>query len=151
MEERIETLEEQVYGEYDSEWLKTTYATIDMYNETVSTLALIQCEIDSLKGSLEQTKEELRTQIETNITEVMDLTVLNEKAYAKINLTLDVLQKRDDGYHDLKSVMQTVSIRDDVEIDVGTGEPWKLECSTDGIPTDRRNLAWKAAKVFLKN
>ena len=73
---------------------------------------------------------------------------LYEGAYAKVNLTLDVLDKREDGYHDLKSVMQTLSIRDDIEIDVGTGKPWKLLCSKDGIPTDERNLAWKAAKVY---
>ena len=69
-------------------------------------------------------------------------------AYAKLNLTLDVLGKREDGYHNIKSIMQTISIRDDVEIDVGTGEPWTLECSQEGIPTDERNLAWKAAKVY---
>ena len=73
---------------------------------------------------------------------------LYEGAYAKVNLTLDVLDKREDGYHDLKSVMQTLSIRDDIAIDVGTGKPWKLLCSKEGIPTDERNLAWKAAKVY---
>ena len=76
------------------------------------------------------------------------MTTLFEPAYGKLNLTLDVLSKREDGYHDLKSVMQTLSIRDDIEIDVGTGKPWKLLCSKEGIPTDERNLAWKAAKVY---
>ena len=76
------------------------------------------------------------------------MTTLYEGAFAKLNLTLDVLGKREDGYHDLQSVMQTISIRDDIEIDVGTGKPWKLLCSVEGIPTDERNLAWKAAKVF---
>ncbi len=76
------------------------------------------------------------------------MTTLYEGAFAKLNLTLDVLGKREDGYHDLKSVMQAISIRDDVEIDVGTGEPWSLECSMEGIPTDRSNLAWKAAEVY---
>ena len=74
---------------------------------------------------------------------------LYESAYAKLNLTLDVLGKRPDGYHDLKSVMQTISIRDDIEIDVGTQKPWTLKCDKEGIPTDERNLAWKAAKVYL--
>ena len=78
------------------------------------------------------------------------MTTLYEGAFAKINLTLDVLGKRADGYHDLKSVMQTISIRDDVEIDVDTDMPWSLECSMEGIPTDNRNLAWKAAEVFYK-
>ena len=76
------------------------------------------------------------------------MTTLYEGAFAKINLTLDVLGKRDDGYHDLKSVMQTISIRDDVEIDVDTDSPWSLKCSMQGIPEDNRNLAWKAAEVF---
>lgn len=75
---------------------------------------------------------------------------LYEGAFAKVNLTLDVLGKREDGYHDLKSVMQTISIRDDIEIDLDTGKPWKLQCSKEGIPTDERNLAWKAAKVFFE-
>ena len=78
------------------------------------------------------------------------MTTLYEGAFAKLNLTLDVLGKRSDGYHDLQSVMQTVSIRDDIEIDVGTGKPWTLECDKEGIPCDERNLAWKAAAVFEK-
>ena len=77
------------------------------------------------------------------------MTTLYEGAFAKLNLTLDVLGKREDGYHDLKSVMQTISIRDDIEIDIGTGKPWTLECDKEDIPTDERNLAWKAAKVYL--
>ena len=75
---------------------------------------------------------------------------LYEPAYAKVNLTLDVLGKRPDGYHDLKSVMQTISLRDDIEIDIGTGKPWALRCDKEGIPCDERNLAWKAAKVYCE-
>ena len=48
---------------------------------------------------------------------------LREGAFAKINLTLDVLGKRPDGYHNIESVMQTISIRDDVELEIGTGKP----------------------------
>lgn len=74
---------------------------------------------------------------------------LFEPAFAKLNLTLDVLDKRPDGYHNLKSVMQSISLRDDIEIDIGTGKPWKLLCSREDIPTDETNLAWKAAKVYF--
>lgn len=74
---------------------------------------------------------------------------LYEGAFAKVNLTLDVLGRREDGYHDLRSVMQTISIRDDIEIDIGTGKPWVLHCSAEGIPEDERNLAWRAAKVYF--
>lgn len=76
------------------------------------------------------------------------MTTLLEPAFAKINLTLDVLGKRPDGYHDLKSIMQTISLRDDIRLEVGTGEPWKLECDVEGIPCDETNLAWKAAKIY---
>ena len=78
------------------------------------------------------------------------MTTLYEGAFAKLNLTLDVLDKRPDGYHDIKSIMQAISIRDDVEIDIGTGRPWSLECTAEGIPTDETNLAWKAAKVYCQ-
>ncbi len=78
------------------------------------------------------------------------MTTLYEGAFAKINLNLDVLGKREDGYHDLRSVMQTISLRDDIEIDIGTGKPWCLKCDKEGIPCDERNLAWKAAKVYFE-
>ncbi len=78
------------------------------------------------------------------------MTTLYEGAFAKLNLTLDVLGKREDGYHDLQSVMQAISIRDDIEIDIGTGKPWNLLCTEESIPADERNLAWKAAKVYCE-
>lgn len=74
---------------------------------------------------------------------------LQEPAFAKLNLTLDVLGKREDGYHDIKSVMQTISIRDDIEIDLDTGSGWSLKCSDPSIPADESNLAWKAARAFF--
>lgn len=75
---------------------------------------------------------------------------LREGAFAKINLTLDVLDRRPDGYHDIQSVMQTISIRDDVELELGTGKPWQLTCEQAGVPQDNTNLAWKAAEVFCR-
>ena len=76
---------------------------------------------------------------------------LQEPAYAKINLTLDILGKREDGYHEIESVMQQITLCDDVEIDVETGEDWKLECDWEEVPTDSSNLAWKAAGLFYKS
>ena len=75
---------------------------------------------------------------------------LETKAYAKVNLTLDILGKRPDGFHDLQSVMQQISICDDIEIDLETGEDWSLECDRDDVPADSSNLAWKAAGLFYK-
>ena len=60
------------------------------------------------------------------------MTTLYEGAFAKINLTLDVLGKREDGYHDLQSVMQTISIRDDVEIDVERSRILKVAKQKEG-------------------
>lgn len=91
--------------------------------------------------------------------------ILTESAFAKLNLTLDVLDKREDGLHNIKSVMQTISLRDDVVVNVQTGEPWQVHCyrelldetdaenpkttlDTEGLPQDQDNLAWKAAEAF---
>ena len=76
--------------------------------------------------------------------------MIAESAFAKLNLTLDVLGRRPDGYHDLQSIMQTVSIRDDITLEPDTHAPWRLECDRDGIPTDERNLAWQAAELYLR-
>ena len=50
------------------------------------------------------------------------MTTLQENAYAKLNLTLDVLGKRDDGYHELETVMQQITLYDEIEIDVQTAK-----------------------------
>lgn len=78
------------------------------------------------------------------------MTTLQEQAYAKLNLTLEILGKREDGYHDLRSIMQQITLCDDIEIDVETGKDWKLESSDEQLPQDSTNLAWKAAGVFYK-
>ena len=77
------------------------------------------------------------------------MTTLTEGAFAKINLTLDVLDRREDGYHDIRSILQTVALRDDIELLLDTGTGWRIECETAGIPLDETNLAWRAARVFF--
>ena len=59
--------------------------------------------------------------------------IITESAFAKINLTLDVLGKRQDGYHDIRSIMQTISLRDDVVINVDTDAPWAVHCYREVI------------------
>ena len=46
--------------------------------------------------------------------------------------------------------MQTISIRDDVEVEVGTAKPWTLSCDKEDVPQDSSNLAWKAAEMFCR-
>ncbi len=72
------------------------------------------------------------------------------KAPAKINLSLDVLRRRPDGYHDVSMVMQTVSLYD--YVDVEQTETGKIEifCDYPGVPCDEKNIAYKAAESFFK-
>ena len=69
------------------------------------------------------------------------------KAYAKINLSLDILRKRKDGYHELKMIMQTVSLYDEIYIE--KSDTISIECNKDDIPLNNKNLAWKAADAFF--
>ncbi len=72
---------------------------------------------------------------------------MTEFAYAKLNLTLEVGEKRTDGYHELRSVMTSASLCDVVDVEK-TAEV-TLVCDRADLPTDRRNLAVKAAEVFF--
>lgn len=81
----------------------------------------------------------------------MQLKVL---APAKINLSLDIKGKRDDGYHDVAMVMQTVSLYDTVTVSDEVPESQDtlvaVTCDVEGIPTDDSNIVCKAAKAFYK-
>ena len=76
-------------------------------------------------------------------------------APAKLNLTLDILGLRPDGYHELDMLMQAVSLCDSIEITADTGVDRALTCETPagelipGIPSDSSNLAWRAADAFF--
>lgn len=71
------------------------------------------------------------------------------KAYGKVNITLDVVGKREDGYHLLEMIMQTVDLYDVISIDRAK-EGINLSCNKAYIPTDERNLAYKAARLFME-
>lgn len=73
------------------------------------------------------------------------------KAYGKINLGLDVIRKREDGYHDLDMIMQTVGIYDDVTIKK-TDTKGEIMVKTDAVvlPNDEGNLAYRAAKLLME-
>ncbi len=78
------------------------------------------------------------------------MTTLEEKAYAKLNLTMDVGPLREDGYHDVSTVMIPITLCDEVTIHLGTGEPWQVRTTDETIPTGRKNLAYKAAQAFYR-
>ncbi len=75
-----------------------------------------------------------------------------ERANAKINLYLDVTGRRENGYHEIVSLMQSVSVCDLVTVDFRPSVHTAIRLSASGndaMPTDCRNLAWRAAELFL--
>lgn len=70
-------------------------------------------------------------------------------AYAKINLHLDVTQIRDDGYHNIQSIMQSISLCDIVDIEITDDKSIIIECDVTGVPLDEKNIAYKAARRFF--
>lgn len=71
-------------------------------------------------------------------------------AYAKLNLSLDVLDKRPDGYHEMKMVMQTVTLRDRIALETGTGRPLEMRSNLGFLPADEHNLAAAAALALCR-
>ena len=70
-------------------------------------------------------------------------------ARAKINLYLDILSRRENGYHNILSIMQTLDLCDTVTLTrLPTGSGIRVETDAAGLPTDRRNLAYRAAELF---
>lgn len=74
--------------------------------------------------------------------------MIEVNAYAKLNLTLDVLGPRADGYHDLAMVMQSVTLCDTLLVETGTGRGLQLSADNAYLPCDERNLAAAAALHF---
>ena len=75
---------------------------------------------------------------------------MKERAFAKLNLSLDVLARRRDGYHDLRTVMQSVDLCDEVNITITDTPEIRVRTDLPDLPTDCENLAGKAAKLFLE-
>ena len=70
------------------------------------------------------------------------------KSYAKINLTLDVLGKMENGYHEIESIMQTVNLFDLIIID-RTTKDINIHTNLKFLPTNEKNIAYKASKLFF--
>ncbi len=73
---------------------------------------------------------------------------MDVSAYAKINLTLDILRRREDGYHDLRMVMQTVTLADALTVEPVEGREGVMSSDLRYLPADGRNLAQMAAAAF---
>ena len=70
---------------------------------------------------------------------------------AKINLTLKVINKREDGFHNIESIMQTISLYDVLTISVEESARYDIELSgnSNEIPYNEKNLVYKAAMLFV--
>ena len=77
---------------------------------------------------------------------------ITEVAYAKINLGLDIIGRREDGYHEVSMIMQSVSLCDEITITPGSGEG-KIDLSTNipGLSCGSDNLAYRAADLLAKH
>ena len=71
------------------------------------------------------------------------------KAYGKINLALDVVRKRPDGYHEVKMIMQTVKIYDGIELYVTNTGKIEVETNLFFLPNNENNVVYKAAKLLM--
>lgn len=71
-----------------------------------------------------------------------------EKAPAKINLTLDVIGKRDDGYHEVEMIMTTIDLADRISLEMIDKDAIILESNSGFVPNDERNLIYKAASLL---
>ena len=70
------------------------------------------------------------------------------QAFAKLNLTLDILGKREDGYHDLRMVMQSITLADALTLEENQGEGLRVSANLRFLPTGEKNLAAAAALRF---
>jgi 4-diphosphocytidyl-2-C-methyl-D-erythritol kinase len=71
------------------------------------------------------------------------------RAHAKVNLDLRVLGTRADGYHELRTVFQTIELHDTLTAQEKRG-PFALKCRTPGVPLDEKNLVWRSAAALWK-
>lgn len=75
---------------------------------------------------------------------------LTDKSYAKINIGLDVIGRRDDGYHNLRMIMQSIDLYDIVTVEKANTSGIYIKTNLPYLPTDKRNIVYKAADAFLQ-
>ena len=76
--------------------------------------------------------------------------MIKKKAYAKINIALDVREKRDDGYHDVRMIMNQIGLHDIVSLSLNDSDEITVSSDSANIPCDNSNLAYKAARLFFE-
>ncbi len=79
-----------------------------------------------------------------------NMNTMHLQAPAKVNLRLDVLCRRPDGYHDLRMIMQRINLCDDITITVSDNPGIRVVCGRQGVPDGPGNIAWRAADALLQ-
>jgi 4-diphosphocytidyl-2-C-methyl-D-erythritol kinase len=74
---------------------------------------------------------------------------MQTKSYAKINLGLQIIGRRNDGYHNIETIFHRIDLFDEITIE-RSASSLSLHCDDPTIPTDEKNLCWKAAELFGK-
>src|SRR5438045_7838270 len=72
------------------------------------------------------------------------------RSYAKINLGLTIGPIRDDGFHELRTVYQTIALHDVVKVEIGRGTGIEIRCKNPRVPADESNTCYRVAERFMK-
>ena len=78
------------------------------------------------------------------------MNVIQLKARAKINLGLDVVRKREDGYHEVRMIMQTISLHDQITLRLSAQPGIRVKTNLYYLPVNEDNLVHKAAKLLME-
>ena len=81
---------------------------------------------------------------------IKEIKEMNLKALAKINLSLDVVRRREDGYHEVRMIMQTINLYDKISIKKSATPGIQMTTNSSFLPTDENNLVYKAAKLLME-
>lgn len=74
---------------------------------------------------------------------------INLKAYAKVNLALDIIGKRPDGYHDVSMIMQTIALHDKIKITINNENKINIKTNLYYLPSNSNNIVYKATELFF--
>ena len=78
------------------------------------------------------------------------MNTIQMNAYGKVNLGLDVVRKREDGYHEVRMVMQTVQLYDKISIEERKQEGIRIETNLSYLPVNESNIAYRAARMLME-
>src|SRR5688572_22153138 len=92
---------------------------------------------------------QIESSVHRSLRSPMPAKTVTVRAHAKINLDLRVLGPRPDGYHELRTVFQSIALHDVIEC-VPRDGPFAIDCATAGVPLDRSNLVWRAAEALWR-